>query len=236
VARLRASHSYRFVLLLIIGAFAFTAWAPDERWATAVQVAIGSATLVVAVWTSGLERDVRWFVRPVVAICLLGALGQLGFEHDVGASSLNLILVAGAVVAIAIGVVDQGEVNAQSVLGAICVYLLLGMFFASLYGAVAVFGAGPFFAQGTDGTGSTRQYFSYVTLATLGYGDFTPAGTLGRSLAVWEALLGQLYLVTVVALLVGNLGGRRRAAAAPAAPGDVSRPLTPRDDLERATP
>ena len=170
----------------------------------------------------GLERDVRWLVRPVVAICLLGAIGQLGAERDVGVGSLNLLLVGGAVVAIAIEVVDQGEVNAQSVLGAICVYLLLGMFFASLYGAVAVAGGSPFFAQGTDGTASTRQYFSYVTLATLGYGDYTPAGTLGRSLALWEALLGQLYLVTVVALLVGNLGGRRRAAAAPGA-DDVPR-------------
>ena len=50
-----------------------------------------------------------------------------------------------------------------------------------------------------------RVCFSYVTLATLGYGDFTPAGTSGRMMAVSEVLLGPIYLVTVVALVVGRL-------------------------------
>jgi hypothetical protein len=74
-----------------------------------------------------------------------------------------------------------------------------------VYGAVATLGDGSFFLQGTDGTRALRTYFSYVTLATLGYGDYTPAGNLGHALAVVEALLGQLYLVTVVALLVARL-------------------------------
>jgi hypothetical protein len=68
-----------------------------------------------------------------------------------------------------------------------------------------VLGSGHFFAQGTDGTRSLRLYFSFVTLATLGYGDYTPAGNLGHTLAVLEALIGQLYLVTVLALLVSRL-------------------------------
>jgi hypothetical protein len=111
---------------------------------------------------------------------------------------------------IGIGVVDQRGVNKQSVLGAISIYVLIGMFFVYVYGAIAALGSGDFFAQGTDGTPSVRLYFSYVTLATLGYGDYTPAGDLGHTLAVVEALVGQLYLVTVVALLVGNLVQARR--------------------------
>jgi hypothetical protein len=83
------------------------------------------------------------------------------------------------------------------------------MIFLFIYGVVAGLGSGPFFAQGTDGTRSLRLYFSYVTLATLGYGDYTPAGNLGHTLAVLEALLGQLYLVTVVAVLVARMGQRR---------------------------
>jgi len=54
-----------------------------------------------------------------------------------------------------------------------------------------------------------RLYFSFVTLATLGYGDYTPAGSLGRTLAIVEALFGQLYLVTVIAVLVSRM---RRAS------------------------
>jgi hypothetical protein len=94
--------------------------------------------------------------------------------------------------------------------GAVCVYLLIGFLYTFAYGAVAALGSSDFFAQGTDGTTAIRVYFSYVTLATLGYGDYTAARTLGRSLAVSEALFGQLYLVTVVALLVGSFGQSRR--------------------------
>jgi hypothetical protein len=74
-----------------------------------------------------------------------------------------------------------------------------------------VVGSGDFFAQGTDGTRSLRLYFSFVTLATLGYGDYTPAHELGRTLAIVEALFGQLYLVTVIALLVSRMRGREPA-------------------------
>jgi hypothetical protein len=91
------------------------------------------------------------------------------------------------------------------VTGAICVYLLLGIIFMFIYGTAAALGDNPFFAQGTDGTRPLRLYFSFVTLATLGYGDYTPASDLGHTLAIVEALIGQLYLVTVVALLVARM-------------------------------
>jgi hypothetical protein len=84
------------------------------------------------------------------------------------------------------------------------------MVFLSLYGVMAVVGHGPFFAQGTDGTRAIRLYFSYVTLATLGYGDYTPAGNAGHTFAVLEALVGQIFLVTVVAVVVTRLSGRFR--------------------------
>jgi hypothetical protein len=124
---------------------------------------------------------------------------------------LSGLLVIATIVVIAIGVIGQGEVNEQSVSGAICIYVLIGMVFLFFYNAMAAIGSGDFFAQGTDGTRSIRLYFSYVTLATLGYGDYTPAGNLGHTLAVLEALFGQLYLVTVVALLVSRLRGRRES-------------------------
>ena len=97
------------------------------------------------------------------------------------------------IVVMRVGVVDQGKVNASRS-RARFVYLLLGMFFTFLYDVVAALGDGPFFANGSDGTPFDRLYFSYVTLATLGYGDYTAGGTVGRSLAVLEVLLGQLFL------------------------------------------
>ena len=76
---------------------------------------------------------------------------------------------------------------------------------ASLDQAAAAFSQGPYFTSIAAATRSHFTYFSFVTLTTTGYGDLTPATSLGRLLAIAEALLGQLYLVSVVALVVGNV-------------------------------
>ena len=64
----------------------------------------------------------------------------------------------------------------------------------------------PFFVQTATPNASDYLYFSYTTLATIGYGDYTAQQSLGRMIAVSEGLLGQLYLVSAVALLIGNVG------------------------------
>ena len=98
-------------------------------------------------------------------------------------------------------------VTLQTVFGAVAIYLLIGVFCASVYGSIARYGGQPLFAGGAgDGTLSEHYYFSFITQATVGYGDFAPGSSLGRSVAVFQALVGQLYLVTVLALLVSNLG------------------------------
>ena len=74
--------------------------------------------------------------------------------------------------------------------------------------------SGPYFASGTDATQSARVYFSFTTLTTTGFGDYTAAKRGGRALAVLEMLIGQLYLVTVITLLVGNLRRHRRVSSA----------------------
>ena len=223
VARLKASHGYGWVLLLVFATFFYAAAAPDEQWSRGLLVLLESATLTLAIWTSGVSRDVRLGgLIAVIGIAGL-ALSLLGSKNDyIGAVWIvNVALVGATILTIGLGIVDQGEVNQQSITGAICVYVLIGLMFTFLYGAAAAIGSGPFFAQGTDGTTSLRVYFSYVTLATLGYGDYTPAGNFGHTVAVLEALLGQIYLVTVVALLVGNLSGLTRRIKASANETDL---------------
>ena len=209
MVRLRASHSYGFVLLLIFVSFVFTAAGPDNAtWGQGVLVLIQTATLVVALWTSGLGRAAALLSVLLVAVGITVAAAQIlsGGDTLTGATAiLNALLLVTVGVVIAVGVFDQRTVNRQSVLGAICIYLLIGMDFTFVYGAAAALGSGDFFAEGTDGTPSLRLYFSYVTLTTVGYGDYTPAGDLGHTLAIVEALLGQLYLVTVVAVIVSRL-------------------------------
>jgi hypothetical protein len=214
VDRLRASRSYGFVLGLTILTFLVAAWAPDEPWAWSALVGLQAITLAVAMWTSGLGRaGVRFSVVVLCGAGLLALAQMIWAGNGTGVAGIvNGILGVATCVVIAVGVVDQRRINAQSVIGVISIYLMLGLLFTFAYTAIAILGDGPFFAQGTDGTLGERVYFSFVTLATLGYGDFTPANEGGRMLAVAEAISGQLYLVTVVAVVVGRLRPRSEDA------------------------
>jgi hypothetical protein len=94
------------------------------------------------------------------------------------------------------------------------VYLLIAMLFATTFGLIAEISGDPFFVQlqspADEATSIDYLYFSLVTITTVGYGDLTAAASVGRMMAVFEAVLGQLYLITVVALVVQNLGPQSR--------------------------
>jgi hypothetical protein len=96
----------------------------------------------------------------------------------------------------------------QAVAGALAIYLCIGLTFAWIIGLVARLDSAPYFNSGTDGTESDKVYFSFTVLTTTGFGDLTAASALGHALAVLEMLLGQLYLVTVIGVLIGSY--RRR--------------------------
>ena len=209
LGRMRATHSYWAVLAAIFVCFFLAALLPDTAWGLSLVVLTQSVTLLVAIWTAGWGMTERG-VPSVIALGA-GIAASINFFWQGEALTAVIGLAAGLLTitiafVIAMGAVAQNEVNSRSVAGAICVYMLFGLLFMFLYGVLAALGHGPFFAQGTDGTRPLRLYFSFVTLATLGYGDYTPTGNLGHALAVLEALIGQLYLVTVVAVVVTRLG------------------------------
>jgi len=211
VDRLRASRSYGFVLGLVLLELVLLAAGPDTRGAWSVFVLFQTLILIIAMWTSGLTsvlgRPVLTLAGGAIAIGLIQYAWAANGREFVGIVNVGLIVVT--CVVIGIGVWDQGTVNGQTVLGVLTIYLLIGALYAFAFSAAALIGSGPLFAQGTDGTMAIRVYFSYVTIATLGYGDYTPAGTTAQMMAVSEALLGQIYLVTVVAVVVSRLRGRQ---------------------------
>jgi voltage-gated potassium channel Kch len=120
------------------------------------------------------------------------------------ASSATALLVVAVMVVIAKPLLATRVVDGPAVRGVLCVYLLFALLFASFY---QFFGAliSPFL-NGVSGhpTASDTLYFSVITLATVGYGDITPESSLARALVVAEALLGQLYLVSIVAAVVSR--------------------------------
>jgi len=99
-------------------------------------------------------------------------------------------------------VLARPTVSIQSIYGALSAYLIIGLMYAAFYAAIQHLGSGDFFANHQPADTQTLQYFSFTTLTTLGYGDFTAAGNGGRALAAVEALTGQVFLATLVARLV----------------------------------
>jgi hypothetical protein len=217
IRRLEASHSYAVLLGVILVSLIFQASAPDERWSRVVIVALQACTLLLALWTSRTpERDFRWGL-VAAASALVATLILVSSDnpklHNGGVLVVGalVVLVVPAVVAHGVfhGIRTRGRVTLQAAYGALCVYLLVGMLFAFCFGAVAVLQHGALFSNGTEGDLQDHLYFSFITITTVGYGDLAPAGDLARSLSILEALIGQLYLVTVVAVIVGNLGRAR---------------------------
>lgn len=210
---------YRFgiVLALIIVAVFFVMAAPHGDWARFVSVTLQALVLVAAVIAS---KSHPWVIRLSVIAAIVGIAGSAAALFGTGqfgnstAGVVALLYVLMTPPAIATGVVKQfreeGGVTIHSMFGVLCLYLLIGLLFAVAFAVIQDISGTDFFTVEHAGR-DDFLYFSYATLTTVGYGDLIAATNLGRSLAISEALLGQIYLVTVVALIVGNLGGRARA-------------------------
>jgi hypothetical protein len=204
--RYRASDSYGLLLAMIFCAVLASAaggWAVGRL----AYIVLLGATLLFALRTSNARRRsirVALFVAVLgIAVAVVaGLLGSGPLEQTV-ASTVSALLILSAVVAIVRRLLQHTVVAGSTILGALSVYLLIGLLFASVFGAIG--GVGTFFAH-DHGTSVDYLYFSFVTLTTVGYGDLTAVGNVQRLLAATEALTGQLYLVSIVALVVGNIG------------------------------
>ena len=200
---------------------------PDEGYTRVISSVIAGFTLVLALYAAGVSRRHLKIVGVIVVLSVLASIGGTASETNAGnilTPAVGFMLSIGAPVAIARDLIRQPEVTTRSVIGAATIYLLIGVFFGQVYTLMATAGDSPFFAQGTDGTIAERLYFSFVTITTVGYGDFTAATQWGRAFAAAEALIGQLYLVTVISVLVGNLGRKNKAAQPGAQPGGSANP------------
>jgi hypothetical protein len=205
---------YRFgiVLSLILATVTFTLAAPSGDGARFVAVMLQAAVLVAAVIASKAHR---WVIRVSIAAAILGIAGSaaaLFGTGQVGNSSAEIVALLYVVLtppAIVTGLLKQFReaeaVTMQTMFGVLCLYLLIGLMFGVAFGTIDQLSSTPFFTTSGESGRDDFLYFSYSTLSTVGYGDLVAATNLGRALAISEALLGQLYLVTVVAVIISNL-------------------------------
>jgi hypothetical protein len=214
--RLRERDRYGILLLLIIGSL--LTFVLSDRGPIGQLVALGAivATLLFALHTSEPPPRLKraaWIVMGACVVVSIGfAIAGDGRSTVAAISAASGFLVVITIAAILRRVAMHPRIDLATVGGALCVYLLIGMLFAFVYLFVRSVGQTEFFAQTSDPSGLDFLYFSFITLSTTGYGDLTPTEDLGRMLAVTEAITGQLYLVSAVALVIGNLGRVRPRA------------------------
>lgn len=169
--------------------------------------------LAITLRVSGVRRNSFWGGLAAIVLIFVGASWLLRTGTQMGtmiAVAVWLALVLGTMAAIAKRLATYRAVTLQLVLGLLCVYVLIGLSFGFAYLLVdlrdpAAFTASPLHISGCI-------YYSFITLATVGYGDVSPVSSIARGLAVAEAIFGQLYLVSVVSLAVSRLGRGKRSA------------------------
>jgi Ion channel len=200
---------YEVVLALLVAGYLASALA-SSTWVSVLTLLLYVGALVLAIRAARLGGTQVWALRIALTVGSVATLAVLvaGAGDEVrGTASLWLALVLGATVILVVRhILRHPVVTLQTIAGALSAYLLIGLMFAEIYTSMARLGASPFFAGGQVPDPATIQYFSFTTLTTLGYGDFTAAHNAGRAIAVLEALLGQIFLVTLVARLVSNFG------------------------------
>ncbi len=218
----RRQYRFGIALLLVMISYTVFCFAPRDRLGVLVIFLVYGVTLGFVLRTSDLHPNALRLTTPIAVLLMLMGLATLAGDprtfRGLGGLIATLLLVA-TVGAVSRGAAQQARTEARisvsTVIGVVTIYLLIGLIYSTAFGALAMLhGAGFFNGVEGDPTGVDLVYYSVVTMATVGYGDITPLTNAGRLTAISAALIGQLYLVTVVAVVVSNIGRRPRAEAA----------------------
>lgn len=199
-----------FLVASVFMVMAFPKGSLLDALALVIQLIALLACLRAAEAPGKLVRVIEVIAAIAVVIALIPPLwGDDLWKYVIRGGTFLLVITA--LPSISIGLIKQlrhdRRITIETVFGAVCIYLLLIITFASGFAVASVATHDDFFVQGAwaDQYGDF-VYFSVTTITTLGIGDLTPATDLGRGMTGMLTLIGQIYLVTVVALIVGNLG------------------------------
>jgi hypothetical protein len=156
-----------------------------------------------------------WIAAGLSVACVVAsAIAPIWSDTSRSAYALaSIILCLAAIMSITVHLTRRRTPTSATLAGAVAVYLLSGLVFADLYICIGELSGVAFFSQTTTPNSVSYLYYSFTILTSVGFGDLTAATDVGRMLAVIEALVGQLYLVTVLAIIVAN--HRLRPATSP---------------------
>jgi voltage-gated potassium channel len=237
LTELKGSYRYGLVLMLAVLSTGMQMLLSDTPASQLAQALLMAATVVTAMFAEDATRTQWRRVGVLLGVSVVGLIaatiaGRGDAERTIMFSLSGILAATGAVVVtrgVVGGIRVEQRVTLHSVMGALTVYLLAGLIFAFSYSVMDAIAGAPVLSHLGSDRHAEEVYFSFITLTTVGYGDISPVARAARMTSVLEALFGQLYLVTIVAVIVSNVGTRRAprlpspgasdtSAAAPASP------------------
>ena len=225
--------SYILLFVLLIIDYLAVSLIDSPRWGGLWHTIPVAFSVLVGLHTSGARHRTVRAAALVLLIALASSVVQAVFDrHQVGSVTSFLVTVLLMITALAIlrRILQHRHVHLETLFGAVDVYILIGLLFSALFLGIADASANhhfsSFLAQPGPHPSSDYVYLSFITLTTVGFGDITPHTELARSVVVLEALMGQIFLVTLVARLVALFGLPQPhlvgPAPAPEARGEVT--------------
>ena len=198
-----SADSYGLVLLLVLASYAVGAMWTDRK-ATSVVLFVEIAAVWFALRVSQARPRLRRIAQVMMVLVGIAAIANL-FATDERTYRL-VIVVAGllyvmAPFSIIRHLAQRHTIDQETMLGAISAYLLFGVAFSFVYLELGHIQT-DFFGNGLVVTMPQVLFFSFTTLTTTGYGNLVPAGNPGQTIAVFEMILGQLFLITAMGKIV----------------------------------
>lgn len=220
------------ILLMTLVSLLMSVMEGGRQLMQVLTVLLFAATLLLSLWRSGVStavfRACALLCAVLVVLSVVGSVSPTDWVHEAAPLTMAVRTLLALVILITFAVVlraavRQRRVTLDTLAAALTSYLLIGIFFSLVFRMIQG-GTDAFFAQTITPTSNDFIYFSFVTLTTTGYGDLTPAAGVPRGAVVFEVILGQVYLVTIISLVVSHLGRERT-------PGELVRRMK-EDDAE----
>jgi hypothetical protein len=211
----RASDSYGLLLVLVAADYLVL----SVGWTNGTPIILGTALTGITALLAFHTSHARGHLFDAVQIAaLLAFVASIVATVDGGDPAKGVVFVISALLMLSCPfvilsrILKHQQVTAETLLGAVCVYIMLGLVFSYSDYAVQLVGGSSFFAQSGTHNAPDFVYYSYITMTTVGYGDLSPALGVPRTMAVIEALTGQIFLVILVARLVSMYQPKSRGA------------------------
>ncbi len=210
-------HRFSLLFVFLLATLILFPYAEASHFGSYAFRIIGSVAILVSVYAASVHRSLLLFaiVLAIPALLERMVLPKVSSFYIFN-SVLTFVFDVGIVVIISRHVFAAEKPTSETIFGALCVYLLVGFTFATVYGMVAAFQPNAFYLDPHSNFHNVPNrfdliYYSFGTMTSLGAAGIMPVSSQARSFSMLEAILGVLYLAVLIARLMGayrpNSGG-----------------------------